>query len=85
MSQPLAPPDTVMTLAQTARAKLDAGANITAPELAALQGIAVSTVHGLARTGVYPSHQPSGPGGARRFSPEDVATIRRITVAPVPA
>lgn len=84
MSQPLASPDTV-TLAQTARAKLDAGANITADELGALQGLSPVTVHTLARRGVYPSQQPSGRGGARRFSPDDVARIRAASASPVPA
>lgn len=74
------PPPAV--LARTATAKLAAGASITAAQLAALVGLDERTVGRLAREGRYPSQQPTGPGGARRFSPADVATIQAAIARP---
>lgn len=87
------PPDldpdtaTVTALAVAANAKLCAGASISSAELAALVGLDERTVHRQAREGRYPSQQPTGPGGARRFSPEDVAAIKAAIARParVPA
>lgn len=84
MGQPPTPPNKV-TLARAARAKLDAGSNINATELGALLDISPVTVHAQARSGRYPSQQPTGPGGARRFSPADVDRIRALSASPVPA
>lgn len=79
MGQPLGEAAAIATaaLAASARVKLEGGAAITAAELAALTGVDERTVHRQAREGRYPSLQPTGPGGARRFSPENVADIRR--------
>ena len=75
----------VAQLAGAATVKLAAGAAITAAELAALVGLDERTVHRQAREGRYPSQQPTGPGGARRFSPEDVAAIREAIASPARA
>ncbi|MCU1616975.1 MAG: hypothetical protein JWO98_4515 [Frankiales bacterium] len=72
----------VATLANAAHIKLAAGAAITSAELAALLGLDERTVHRQAREGRYPSQQPTGPGGARRFSPQDVDRIRDATGSP---
>lgn len=72
----------IAELAESANVKLSAGAAITAAELAALNGIDERTVHRQAREGRYPSQQPTGPGGARRFSPADVAAIREAIACP---
>ena len=72
----------VAKLATAANVKLAAGASITAAELAALVGVDERTVHRQAREGRYPSQQPTGPGGARRFSPGDVAAIREAIASP---
>ncbi|MCU1617250.1 MAG: hypothetical protein JWO98_4790, partial [Frankiales bacterium] len=66
----------VAALANAAHIKLAAGAAITSAELAAVLGLDERTVHRQAREGRYPSQQPTGPGGARRFFPEDVAAVR---------
>jgi predicted DNA-binding transcriptional regulator AlpA len=75
----------VAALAASARIKLEAGAFIDAAELAALVGLDPRTVHRQARERRYPSQQPTGPGGARRFSPEDVAAIRDTIASPARA
>ena len=72
----------VAELAASANIKLNAGAAITALELAAVVGVDERTVHRQAREGRYPSQQPTGPGGARRFSPADVAAIREAIACP---
>lgn len=86
MSQPVTSPDAlaaqIAALAASANVKLAAGAAITAPELGALVGLDERTVQRQAREGRYPSQQPTGPGGARRFSPEDVAAIRAAVACP---
>lgn len=75
----------VAALAATATIKLKAGAAITAAELAALVGVDERTAHRQAREGRYPSQQPTGPGGARRFSPSDVEAIREAIACPARA
>lgn len=72
----------VAALATAATTKLCAGASISSAELGALVGLDERTVHRLAREGRYPSQQPTGPGGARRFSPDDVAAIRLAIARP---
>lgn len=72
----------IAQLAAGACIKLEAGASITAAELAALVGIDERTVHRQAREGRYPSQQPTGPGGARRFSVADVDAIRAAIACP---
>lgn len=90
MSQALVTPDTeaaraaarVAALAAAATVKLCAGAAITAAELGALVGLDERTVQRQAREGRYPSQQPTGPGGARRFSPADVKAIQAAVARP---
>lgn len=91
MSQPASTTDSEVTavaaLAVSANAKLCAGASIDSAELGALLGLDERTVQRQARLGRYPSQQPTGPGGARRFSPADVDDIRAAIARPatVPA
>lgn len=86
MSQSVADSDKtaarVAALAAAAHVKLAAGASITAPELGAVVGLDERTVQRQARLGRYPSQQPTGPGGARRFSPADVQAIRDAVACP---
>ena len=72
----------IVAAAKRAMAKLEAGAAINSVELSALTGIDERTVQRQAREGRYPCQRPTGDGSALRFSPGDVAEIRKAIARP---